>query len=81
MNLICDGEEIRDPDGQEFSSLEALEAAVMLAARELIGEDARRGVIDLRFRIEVQNGAAQVVYALPFEDAVRIISNKIYLEE
>jgi hypothetical protein len=35
--------------------------------------DIREGVIDLRFRIDVEDDTGEIVYTLPFKHAVNII--------
>lgn len=76
MQLRDGTEELLDPDGREFASLDALRKAVMLTAREIIRDDVERGVIDFRFRIDAENDAGEVVYTLPFKHAVSIIPDE-----
>ena len=47
--------------------------AVLVSARDLMTGDIREGVIDLRFRIDVEDDAGEIVYTLPFKHAVNII--------
>lgn len=61
------------PEGLEFPSVEALRKAVLVAARDLMTGDIREGVIDLRFRIDVETENGEMIYSLPFKHAVNII--------
>jgi hypothetical protein len=73
MHLRDGSEELLDPEGLEFASLEALRAAVLLAARDLMAGDLRSGVVDFRFRIDAEDAEGTTVYTLPFKHAVNII--------
>ena len=73
MNLRDGTEELLDPEGTEHASLERVRAAVLKEARELMSADARGGVIDLRFRIDAEDGNGVIVYTLPFKHALSII--------
>jgi hypothetical protein len=73
MHLRDGSEELLDPDGKEFESLEALRRATMDTARDLIAGDVRTGLVDFRFRIDAEDEAGQIVYRLPFKHAVSII--------
>lgn len=73
MHLRDGTEQILDPEGLEFPSVEALRKAVLVAARDLMTGDIREGVIDLRFRIDVETENGEMIYSLPFKHAVNII--------
>jgi hypothetical protein len=73
MNLRDGTEELLDPDGVDYPSLDALRAAVLATVRDLMSGDLRGGVIDLRFRIDAEDEAGVIVYSLPFKHAVNII--------
>ena len=73
MHLRDGAEELLDPEGKEFASLSDLRRAVLDAARSLISEDVRQGVMDMRFRIDAEDERGAVVYRLPFKHAVSII--------
>ena len=67
-------DEILDPDGVEYPSLEAVREAVVVTVRDLICGDVRgSGVIDFRYRVDAEDGGGDVVYSLSFKDAVNII--------
>jgi hypothetical protein len=72
---IRDGlNELLDPEGRDFSCLEALQTGVLYAVRDLMSGDAAEGVVDLRSRIDAEDSVGRVVYCLPFRDAVTVIS-------
>lgn len=73
MHLRDGTEELLDPEGREFATLAALRNAVLFTARDLLTGDVRRGVLDLRFRIDAEDDAGTIIYTLPFSNAVNII--------
>jgi hypothetical protein len=73
MNLRDGTEELLDPEGVEYASLDALRKAVLAAARDLMRGDMVAGVLDFRFRIDAEDAEGVIVYTLPFKHAVNII--------
>jgi hypothetical protein len=73
MNLRDGTEELLDPEGIEYESLDALRKAVLKTVRDLMSGDMRDGIVDLRFRIDAEDEAGIIVYTLPFRHAVNII--------
>jgi hypothetical protein len=73
MNLRDGTEELLDPEGIDYASMDALRIAVMVTARDLMRGDIERGVLDLRFRIDAEDDGGAIVYTLPFKHAVNII--------
>ncbi len=73
MHLRDSIDELLDPEGQEFASMEALRTAVMFSARDIIAGDIRNGVIDFRYRIDVEDAGGTIVYSLGFRHAFNII--------
>ena len=73
MHLRDSVDECLDPEGRDFDDMESLRKAVMFAARDLIAGDIRRGVIDLRFRIDAETRDGKIVYSLPFKHVFTII--------
>jgi hypothetical protein len=51
-----------------------MQAAVLTSARDCIAGEALNGTIDLRQRIDAEDGQGRVVHSLPFAGAVKIIS-------
>ena len=70
---LIDGEDrTLDPDGTEMAA-DAIERHALHNARDCIAGDARGGVIDLHYRLEIHDEAGAVVHELSFADAVKII--------
>jgi hypothetical protein len=77
MNLRDGTEELLDPEGCEYVSLDALRKAVLRAARDLMCGDMVAGVLDFRFRIDAEDAGGAIVYTLPFKHAVNIIPDAV----
>ena len=77
MHLRDGTEQILDPEGLEFVSLEAMRKATLIAARDLMTGDIREGVIDFRFRIDVETVTGEIIYSLPFKHALNIIPDAV----
>jgi hypothetical protein len=77
MHLRDGTEQILDPEGLEFPSVESLRRAVLIAARDLMTGDIRDGVLDFRFRIDAEDEDGVIVYSLPFKHAVNIIPEDV----
>ena len=73
MHLRDGAQELLDPEGREFPTLEALRAAVLFTARDLVTGDVRNGFIDLRHRIDAHDDGGAIVHSLGFKHAVNII--------
>ena len=73
MHLRDGTEQLLDPEGLEYVSVDAVRKAALAAARDLMTGDIRGGVIDLRFRIDVEDKGGQIIYSMPFKHAVSII--------
>jgi hypothetical protein len=65
--------QLLDPDGLEYADMDALKRKVLIAAREMLSEDIKGGVIDFRFRIDAEDREGLIVYTLGFAEAVNII--------
>lgn len=71
---LRDGEDrLLDPDGREIGSLEAVAAATLEEARQIIGHDARDGQIKLDYHLDVEDADGRMIHRLDFEDAVIVI--------
>ena len=73
LHLRDSTDELLDNEGAELPDMEAVRSTVMVAARDLLAGDLRNGVIDLRFRIDAENGEGEIVYTLAFKHAFSII--------
>lgn len=73
LQLRDGSNQLLDPDGLEYADLDELKKKVLIAAREMLSEDIKGGVIDLRFRIDAEDRDGTIVYTLGFAEAVNII--------
>lgn len=73
LHLRDSTDDLLDTEGQELADLEEVRSKVMIAARDVIAGDLRNGLIDLRYRIDAENGAGEIVYTLAFRHAFSII--------
>jgi hypothetical protein len=73
MNLRDGTEELLDPEGVEYATLDEMRQAVLKTARDLMSGDMKRGVIDFRFRIDAEDADGKLIYSMPFKHAVSII--------
>jgi hypothetical protein len=70
---LRDGEDILlDPDGRALPSMEALIAATLYEARDVIATDAKSGKIDLSQHLDIEDDQGEIVYRLSLKDAVLI---------
>jgi hypothetical protein len=67
------GYELLDPEGANYTDLEALRASVLMAARELMCADLNNGLLDLRFWIDAEDESGACIYSLPFSAAAKIV--------
>jgi hypothetical protein len=75
LHLRDHTDEMLDPEGSEFVDLDALKKAVLAGARDVLANEIKSGgVLDLRFRIDAEDEAGEIVHSLPFKHAVRIIA-------
>lgn len=65
-------DEVLDEDGVERDSPAALYDTMLKAARDIIGHEARTGLIELHARIDAVDESGAVVLTLPFVEAVTI---------
>jgi hypothetical protein len=73
LHLRDGTEQLLDPEGQEFASLDAMRKFVLFSARDLLTGDVRSGILDLRFRIDAEDEQGTIVYTLPFKHALNVI--------
>jgi hypothetical protein len=76
MQLRDGTDHLLDAEGLEYADIDALKKKVLVAVRELISEDVKGGVIDLRFRIDAEDRDGVIVYTLDFANAVNIIPDE-----
>ncbi len=69
MHLRDGTEKLVDPHALEFPTLDALRAAVLITARNLLTRDAGNGILDFRFRIDAEDESGAIVYSLQLKHA------------
>lgn len=72
---VRDGvDEMLDPDGSDLPDLDAARESALAGARELLAADMTQGILDLRYRIDIENTAGEIVDTLRFADAFTCLS-------
>ncbi|OWK32277.1 DUF6894 family protein [Sphingomonas mucosissima] len=66
-------DEMLDPDGVELSGIVEACSVALEAARDTLSHDMKNGVLDLRYRIDVEHAVAGLVHSLPFKQAFSVI--------
>jgi hypothetical protein len=61
-----------DDEGAELPDIEAVRARALAGARDLACEQLRKGKLNLRHRIEVEDEGGKPVLTLPFGSAFQI---------
>lgn len=73
LHLRDGHDQLLDPEGINYPSLDAVKATVLAAARGMIAADAQEGLINLNYRIDAEDELGEVVHTLPFDRAVTIL--------
>jgi hypothetical protein len=74
LHLRDGTDQILDPEGIVYENEEAMRRFVLDNARDTISQEIRSsGTIDLRYRIDAEDDAGNIVYSLPFTEAVSIL--------
>lgn len=69
---LHNGTTARDEEGRELPDLEAARQEAISAARELMGEDLKAGLLRLGHRIEIGDADGSELLVVPFAEAVMI---------
>lgn len=69
---LYNSEITRDEEGQDFPDFESAQRAAIEAARAMIGEEARRGKVNLSHRIEVEDEIGLLCFTVRFRDAIEV---------
>ena len=63
-----------DPDGAELPDIASATRHALRTARTILGHDvADDGVLDLNFRIDIEDSSGTILHRVTFADAVRVI--------
>ena len=68
---VRNGWPTEDPEGADFTDLEAARMEAIGAARELLSEAILAGNLLLEHKIEIADEAGRVLLTVPFREAVR----------
>jgi hypothetical protein len=63
-------ERIEDREGADFDTLDAALTEALLAAREILAEDLRKGTVDETRVFEIVNERGELMARVPFKDAI-----------
>ena len=72
LHLRDGSDEMLDPEGSEMPE-HAIAGAALAAARDCLAADVKKGRLDLRYRIDVEDNEGRLVHSLAFADAIEII--------
>lgn len=67
-------EHLEDSDGEQFPDLQAALAEALAAARDTLSHDMKRGTLDLRYHIDVEDADGRLLHSLPFAEAFKVIT-------
>jgi hypothetical protein len=73
LHLSDSSDEALDPDGVLMTE-GAIAGAALRAARDCMAHDLRSGRVELKYRINVQDEAGEIVHTVHFADAVTIVA-------
>jgi hypothetical protein len=62
-----------DGEGVELGDLDAARVTALRAARDTLSQGLKSGVLDLRYRIEVEEDGGAIVHTLQLADAFKTI--------
>ena len=74
LHLRHGNDETLDPEGRDFVDMGELRETVLREARDVLSGDVKKGLVDLRFRIDAEDEDGQVFYSLPFTAALSIVT-------
>lgn len=72
FHLRDGADEVLDQEGVMLA-WDALPGAALLAARDCMSSDVKAGKLDLRYRVDVQDGCGNLVHSVAFTDALEVV--------
>lgn len=67
---VRDGvDEMLDPDGSDLPNLDAARTSALAGSRDLLAADMKTGVLDLCYRMDIENEAGEIIDTVHFADA------------
>lgn len=73
FDMLDGAEPIPDNDGNDLPDLEAARGYAIVAAREIVGDQARSGELPLSWTLIVRDESGAIVMTIPFGDLFTII--------
>ena len=67
---------VEDHEGQELPSDDAARSVAIAAARDMMASDLREGRLDFASFIEVEDEVHNLLFTVPFGDAVEVIGRR-----
>ena len=65
-------DELLDLEGTELTDIDAAQQIALDTARKRLSAELRSGKLDLRYRIDVENGTGTVVHSLRLREAFEV---------
>lgn len=72
LHLRDGSDELLDPDGVHMPA-DAVPGFALRAARDCMAGDVMNGRIELKYRIDVEDGDGRVVHSVAFADAIEVV--------
>lgn len=63
---------VRDEEGRVLADVPSARAEAISDIRSMLSEEVKRGVLDLRGRVDIVGASGDVVVSIPFADAVEL---------
>ena len=63
---------LKDEEGREMPGIDAARAFALSAIRDIISEEVKAGLLDLRGRLEITDGSADILAVITFDEAFEI---------
>lgn len=72
---VRDGvDEMLDPDGCELPNMDAARKSALVGAREMLSADMKTGVLNLRYRIDIENEMGEIIDTVTFAEAFTCVT-------
>jgi hypothetical protein len=68
-------DEMLDPEGMELPLADDVKTEALRAARDLLSHEIKSGMVDLRYRIDVEEADGGAVHSLSLKDAFELIES------
>ena len=68
-------DEMLDPEGMELPLAYDVKTETLRAARDLLSHEIKSGMVDLRYRIDVEETHGGVIHSLSLKDAFELIES------